>query len=222
MTIPGSPTVPDRGAQSRRIALFGEGQTEHLALRNFFHKWLDPKLPQGRKVGLTSKNFRGVSKYLAELSQQVESYLTSGTADFVFGLVDLYGLPKEEIDVSDCSDIAEKVSKANGLIRARVPVTFRKQFIQHFAVHEVEAWLLAYPQKWPQNVREQITKRPPEQVNFTEPPSKFLARLLPKKYKKTVSARNIFSTVDPNIAYEKSPYLRRLLDDLLEAAKRLQ
>jgi hypothetical protein len=89
-------------------------------------------------------------------------------------------------------------------------------------VHEVEAWLLAYPDKFPANIRPQITKRRPENVNFNEPPAKFLKRLMGGAYKKTVYAKNIFPFVDPQIAIDRCPFLRLLANDLLEIAKRLQ
>lgn len=68
-----------------------------------------------------------------------------------------------------------------------------------------------------------FTRRPPEEVNFDEPPAKFLKRLLRGRgYKKTVTAKNIFPFVDPRVAVDKCPYLAALAADLLEIARRLQ
>lgn len=102
-----------------------------------------------------------------------------------------------------------------------MPKKYRDLFHQHFAVHETEAWLLAYPEEWPAGVRDQIKKRKPEEVNFTEPPAKFLKRIL-KGYKKTTTAMNLFPKVDPQVAIDQCPYLKALMKDLLEIAKRLQ
>jgi hypothetical protein len=174
------------------------------------------------KVGIYAVNFQGVSNYLDDLPRKLDEYLTDGHANFVVGLVDLYGLPDARIDLSDCGTVKEKVVKARREIRAMVPVEFRDLFRQHFAVHEVEAWLLAYPKRWPANVRGQIARRPPEEVNFNEPPAKFLKRILGGQYKKTVRARNIFPVEDPQTAIEKCPFLRLLAEDLLKIAKVLQ
>jgi hypothetical protein len=90
---------------SRRIALFVEGDTERGDARRktlpvFFHKWLDPQLPTGSRVGITAVEFHGVSNYLDDLAQKMALYLDGGRANFVLGLVDLYGLPPNRIDLS--------------------------------------------------------------------------------------------------------------------------
>mgnify|MGYP001105477887 CR=1 FL=1 len=211
----------------RRIALFVEGDTERgdarrKTLPTFFHKWLDPRLPKGARVGIVPRRFQGVSEFLDDLPKTVRAYLDRGQANFVVGLVDLYGLPPDRIDLSGCASIKEKVSKARQYIRNLVPAEFGNRFRQHFAVHEVEAWLLAYPEKWPPEVRDQIKKRPPERVNFKEPPAKFLKRILGGRYKKTVYAKNLFPNVDPQQAIDKCPFLKLLAEDLLEIARRLQ
>jgi hypothetical protein len=140
----------------------------------------------------------------------------------VIGLLDLYGLP-EAIDLSRCSTTAERVSAAREHIHRLVPAQFRQRFHQHFAVHEIEAWLLAYPERFPQNVRKQLERRAPEDVNMNEPPSKYLKRLLGTKYMKTVTARNTFhsSDVDPQVAIDACPHLRALTRTLWQVAQRL-
>lgn len=209
---------------SRRIALFVEGDTEsgearRRTLPTFFHKWLDPQLPPGKRVGIHAVKFHGVSNYCDDLAQKVELYLEERKANFVFGLVDLYGIPSHRVDFSDCNGVAQKVAKARRVLTSLVPAEYRNRFAQHFAVHEVEAWLLAYPDEWPAEIRDQIRRRPPEQVNFNEPPAKFLQRLLGRKYRKMVEAMNKFPRVDPQIAINACPNLRNLADDMLLIAK---
>lgn len=216
-----------KSSAQRRIFLFVEGDTERGDARNstlpaFFHNWLDPSLPPGSKVGVQARKFQGVSNYLDDVGQTTEQYLSEGRANFVVGLLDLYGLPPERIDLSDCTTVAEMVVKARNQIHQLIPPNIRPQFRQHFAVHEVEAWLLAYPEKWPKEIRAQIAKRPPEQVNFNEPPARFLKRLLGGSYRKTVHAKNIFPFVNPAVAIGKCPFLKRLADDLLAIAERLK
>jgi hypothetical protein len=212
---------------SRRIALFVEGDTERGDARRrtspaFFHKWLDPQLPPGSRVGIRAVKFQGVSNYLDDLAQKVRLYLGDGRADFVFGLVDLYGIPPNRIDLARFPTVKEKVVRARDFIRSLVPAEFKPRFRQHFAVHEVEAWLLAYPHEWPPGVRDQITKRPPEQVSFTQPPAKFLKHLLAGCYKKTTTAMNLFPRLDHKLAMDKCPFLKLLLEDLLLVARLLQ
>src|SRR5947209_20280121 len=88
--------------RARRIALFVEGDTERGEARRrtlsvFFHKWLDPQLPTASKLGITPVKFQGVSNYLDHLPQKVALYLDNGRANFVFGLVDLYGILGDRI-----------------------------------------------------------------------------------------------------------------------------
>ncbi len=216
-----------RRQKSRRIALFVEGDTERgdarqKTLPKFFHNWLDPQLPAQCNVGIQAVKFQGVSNYLDDLPKMVELHLTQRRANFVVGLVDLYGLPPDRFDFTACTSVRDKVIVARKVIKETIPAEFANRFRQHFSVHEVEAWLLAYPERFPANVRHQITKRPPEDVNFNEPPAKFLKRILGGAYKKTVYAKNIFPFVDPQIAIHKCPFLRRLASDLLDIARRLQ
>lgn len=176
--------------------MFVEGDSERGDARRktlpvFFHNWLDPQLPSTSKVGIQAVKFQGVSNYLDELGKKIELYLDEGRANSVVGLVDLYGLPQDRIDLTRYSDTKTRIIAARQYIRGLVPERFRRVFRQHFAVHEVEAWLLAYPGKWPFAVRKQITKREPETVNLKEPPAKFLKRILGGRYKKTVHAKNI-------------------------------
>jgi len=207
--------------------LFVEGDTERgearrRTLSGFFHKWLDPQLPPVSKVGITPVKFQGVSNFLDDLPQKVALYLENGRANFVFGLIDLYGIPRNRIDLSRYSTIEEKVKAARAYIRGLVPPQYGDRFRQHFAVHEIEAWLLAYVDQWPAEVRPQIAKRPPEQVNFNEPPARFLMRILGGRYKKTTTAMNLFPKVDPQVAIDRCPHLKLLAADLLRVARLLQ
>jgi len=207
--------------KARRIVLFVEGPSEH-ALAAFFHNWLDRQLPELQRVGIKPVAFQGVTEYLKSFPKKLESLLDKRGANFVFGLLDLYGLPPEHVDLSRCTTLDDKVGEARKVIHQKVPRRLKNRFRQHFAVHELEAWLLAYPEQWPADVRQEIEKRPPEAVDFDEHPAKFLRRILGRRYKKTVCARNIFPNVDPRVAIGKCPYLRRLAKDMLKVARQLQ
>lgn len=213
-------------SNGRTIAIFVEGDSERGDARRrtlgpFLHRWLDPQMPPGRKVGLSIVKFKGCSNFLDDVGDKAEQHLASRKANVVFGLVDLYGLPPNRIDFSKCSSVAEKVNVARQYIRGLIPTAFRSRFRQHFAVHELEAWLLADPRLWPNDIRAKISAKPPEEVNFQEPPARFLKRLLRGDYKKTTTAMNLFPRLDLELARSKCPYLKLLLDDLLRVAKSL-
>jgi hypothetical protein len=204
----------------RQIGLFVEGDTERgdarrRTLPDFFRRWLNPQLSATKRVGIHPVKFQGVSNYLDDLPQKVAMYLGERKVNFIVGLIDLYGIPPGRIDFSDCTTVREKVAKARKLIYGRVRPEHRNRFVQHFAVHEVEAWLLAYPEEWPPQIRDQLRRRDPEQVNFNEPPAKFLQRLLGRKYKKTVVAMNMFPRINPQVAIDRCPHLKLLANDLL-------
>ena len=214
--------------KSRQIALFVEGDTEsgdarRKTLPRFIHNWMDPQLPKDSKVGILPVKFQGVSDYLDGLGKKVALYLNDRRANFVVGLVDLYGIPKSRIDLTRYTTIKNKVNAARAYIINLVPKEYRNRFHQHFAVHEVEAWLLPYPDKLSKDrkIQAQIKKRPPEEVNFDEPPAKFLKRIL-RGYKKTTTAMNLFPNIDPQIAIDKCPYLKEFMEDMLRIAKLLQ
>jgi len=96
---------------------------------------------------------------------------------------------------------------------------------QHFAVHEVEAWILSQPDLLPPAVKRKLpgTAQHPETVNFNEPPAYLLNRLyeeaLKKGYKKVANGRDLFSKLDPHTVCSKCPYFKRLCDDLAGLAK---
>src|SRR5262245_8686571 len=124
--------------KSRQIALFVEGDTEsgdarRRTLPAFIHRWLDPQLPAGKKVGVTPVTFQGISNYLDDLPQKVALYLDERRANFVVGLVDLYGIPSYRVDLSKCETTKKKIMLARGHIRSLVPKPYQDRFRQHFA-----------------------------------------------------------------------------------------
>ena len=211
---------------SRRIVLLVEGDSERgdsgrQSLAGFLKRWLDPQVPQGRRVGIDAVNLGGIDKYLDNVGSLVESRLSLEPFLLIMGIVDLYGIPEHRISLSGLSTVREKVSKARAEIVRMIKPAFRNRFRQHFAVHEFEAWLLAYPEYWPTSVRARLTRRPPEEVNFQEPPAKLLHNLLGSRFRKTVDARRILARADPAVAIEKCPHLKTLTTDLLQFAQLL-
>jgi len=60
----------------------------------------------------------------------------------------------------------------------------------------------------------------PEEVNL--PPAKLLERLYKqhtkRRYKKVIYGRELFSQLDPNLAYSKCPTFKALLDEMQKMA----
>lgn len=202
-----------------RIALFVEGHTERKVLPAFLKRWLDPRLPQ--PVGIDVIRFEGWQHYRREIATKVRLQLSGKTAGktlAAFGLLDLYGptfYPADRLAAEDRYKWAKQhLEKVVG----------HPRFRQHFAVHELEAWLLAQPQ----SLRPEISKalpaaiQRPETVDFDEPPKKLLSRLyrdkLKRAYAELIDGATLFSKLDPETAASKCPYLRLLLEDLLQLA----
>jgi len=218
--------MSSRRSLGRKIFLFVEGDSERgdavrQNLPAFFHRWLDPQLPKGKRVALQAVKFKGISDYIKEVGTKTEIYLQQHRADVVFGIVDLYGIPRDKLDLAGYHSLQAKIEAAHNYLKNLVPKHCRDHFRQHFAVHELEAWLLAYPEMWPKKIRTQLTARRPEDVNFDTPPSKWLRKQLGREFKKTVDATRILRNADPQTAMDVCPRLKRLADDLLAVAQRL-
>lgn len=202
-----------------KIVLFVEGDTESKSVDRLFKRWLDRRLDP--PIGLKVVNVKGASKYLSEIPRRVATYLVGKTGRDVVaavGLLDLYGLqyPPHLQNVEDRFHWAkDSIEKDVG----------HPKFTQWFAVHEVEAWLLAHPSVLPKAVARALPKKcaRPETVNFNNPPAALLDRLFRSKvertYRKTIDGRRLFAELDPEVAYEKCPYLARMLDHMLDAAR---
>jgi hypothetical protein len=203
-----------------KLVLFVEGHTEKRVLGDFLKRWLDPRL--SRPVGIKIVRFEGWSDYHEEIATKVSLNLSGKAgADVVagIGLLDLFG---PDFYPGHAKTANERYAWAKQHLEQKVE---HPRFRQHFAVHETEAWLLAHPEL-PREVRTALPGKCayPEKVNFDEPPAKLLGRLyrdkLGRSYKKVIDGSNLFQTLAPDSVVEKCPYLRRMLDDMLELALR--
>lgn len=200
-----------------RIVLLVEGASEYQGLPGFLRRWLDPQLD--RPVGISPVNLGGWKKMDRDLARHAKQHLTKGTTAGVIALMDLYG--------PDFHAAGTNVAKRYRDGQARfVNQVNDPRFRMHFAVHEVEAWLLAEPGLFPSRVCAKFQpswSSRPEEVNFDQPPAKRLERLYRdyanRGYKKTSDTSDLLKRADPEIAAEKRPYLKELLDDLLELAQ---
>jgi hypothetical protein len=204
-----------------KFLLYGEGWTEHEALRGFLRRWLDGQI--NTRVGIDSVRLEGIDEFVSGVRTKIHTHSNSekaGNAIGYIGLADVYrfpGYPDSATSVEQRCDWARKK-----MLRKVDHPKFR----MHFAVHEVEAWLLSDPDIFPEAVKKALPGRAshePEAVDFDEPPGKLLRRLyrekLGQEYKKRVNGPALFRVLDPKKVYAKCPYFRRMLDDMLDLAR---
>lgn len=205
-----------------KFILFVEGNAEKTVLPDFLSRWLNPKLK--RRVGFTPVRFDGCGDYLSRFAKKAVIRLNSPKREEIIaitGLLDLYGLPGNFYP-SHLAEAKERYEWAKQELQSRVG---HEKFLQFFAVHELEAWLLSNPELFPREVRNAFpgSVANPESVNFNQPPGKLLNKLfrekLKRNYKKTVDGYELFSKLDPEVAYLKCPRLKEMLDEMLSLAK---
>jgi Domain of unknown function (DUF4276) len=203
-----------------KFVLFVEGYTERNAVPSFLKRWLDPQLNQN--VGIQPVRFDGWSEFTRKIANKAKMHLEGPAhTDIVgaIGLLDLYGptfFPNHLTSVRDRCEWAKKKVESD---------VNHPKFRMFFAVHEIEAWILSQPQLLPASIGKALSGKiaQPESVNFSEPPAKLLDRLYRTHegsgYKKIVYGNKLFDDLDPSAAYDKCPYLARMLDEMLTMAK---
>jgi len=200
-----------------RFVLFVEGKTEQKAIPAFLKRWLDPRLTQA--VGVKPVKFEGWAELVKDAPKKAELHLSSSDVIAVISLLDLHG---PTIYPDDATTAQQRLAWATDEIESTVGLS---SFAQYFAVHEVEAWLLSDPSLFPPVVRNRFPNsvNDPETVNFNTPPARMLdglySRATGRHYKKVSYGKNLFSKLDPEVAYAKCPNLRLLLDGMLTKAR---
>jgi len=203
-----------------KFILFVEGKTEKKAIPDFIKRWLDARLSQS--VRITPVKFEGNSDFYNGCAKKAQMYLDGNESDKiigVIGLLDLYGFP---FYPKDKSGIKDRFLWGKKYFEKEVA---RKKFRMFFAIHETEAWLFSNPNLFPSSIRKAFPgkAKEPETINFNLPPAKLLDKLFSEKtkrgYKKVTQGKELFDQLDPNVAYDKCPYFKALLDEMLKMAK---
>lgn len=202
-----------------KFIIIVEGRTEKLAIHDFLKRWLDHKLVE--RVGVRQRLLSG-GKIEQQITKQALAHLEKDDENEiigVFGLLDLYGMG---------FDLEGKTMGPDKLFKERKKAIEKQvshdHFKMFFAVHEFEAWLLSDPEIFQQNFRKEVGKYSsnPESVNFTNHPSKLLQDIYRRKakghYKKTTDGPDLFSRLDPQLVYDKCPYFRKMLDEMVKLA----
>jgi len=199
-----------------KFVLFIEGHTEKKALPQFFKKWLDPRL--AKPVGIKTVRFEGWQELVKDAPKKALMHLNgSEQRDViaVIALIDLYGPTFYPADKQTSKD---RYDWAKAHLEKKVN---HSKFRQFFAVHETEAWLLSNPELFPAEIKKALhtIAQHPETINFDEHPAKLLNRLYKGAYKKVTHGSELFSKLDPTLAYKKCPRLKELFDEMLKLAK---
>ncbi len=203
-----------------KFVLLVEGRTERDAAAQFLKRWLDPQLRQ--PVGIQTVAFEGYADLVQKMATKARMYLEGPKRTeiiAVIGLLDLYG---PTFYPPDKTTADERFAWGKEHFENMVNL---EEFRLFFAVHEFEAWLLSQPIIFPRVVRDALprTIEFPERVDFDEPPAKLLERVYTqktgKRYKKTTYGKQLFGKLDPTVAASKCPYLRQLLDAMLDLAR---
>jgi len=190
-------------------------------LKPFIKKWLDPRLAQ--PVGLRIDRFEGWQEFFKKAPRKAQKYFEAKDAQEivgVIGLLDLYGPTSYPTHLGTARERYEW-----GVEEMERRVGHRRKFRMFFAVHEVEAWILSQPDILPIQISNPDKNRMthPENINFDEPPSYLLDHLFTKNhkkhYKKTTHSVQLLGKLDPEVAYDKCPYLKEMLDEMLRMAR---
>lgn len=203
-----------------KFMLFVEGYTEQKAIPTFLKRWLDKRLTF--KVGIQSVRFDGWAEMVKDLPQKASLYLNdrfSQDVIAVIGLLDAYG---PTFYPNNKKTVMERVVWAKKELESRVN---NKRFRMFFAVHEVEAWLLSDPSIFPPIINSSLPDKVqyPEMINFNKPPAQLLDKIYKERtghsYKKITQGNILFNHLDPDMAYNKCPFFKELLDEMYQLAK---
>jgi hypothetical protein len=189
-----------------KFVLFIEGKTEKV-VPTFLKRWLDVRL--NKPVGIKPVVFEGWPQQWADSPKKANMHLNDQTkANDVIAVISLLDLYGPTVYPPDKTSVHERFLWAKEESEKRVD---HPKFRQFFAVHETEAWLLSAPDLFPQEVKKALPPKiaTPEAVNFDLPPAKLLDKLykdkLKRSYKKVTDGAELFSQLDPVVAYNRCP-----------------
>ena len=205
-----------------RLILLVEGRTEEISLPEFIRRWLISRNPD-IDITIEAYQFGGWAGFNKRVSGIAKKYLGEpGNEEIiaVIGLLDLYG-PTFYPD--EIKTVEQRYEWAVERFEQQVE---DERFRMFMAVHELEAWLLSQPDIFDPCVYDELKneEREPEEINFDKPPKKLLDKIYIQtaghKYNAPVYGYHLFREIDPAVAYEKCPYLRKMLNYILDATQR--
>lgn len=184
-------------------------------------------------VGVQPDTFEGWPDLHDSAPKKAARYLTDSRSSDVIAVVSLLDLYGPTFYPPDKASVSEKHAWGTEYMEGRVRQHFRHKglpddlaakYRHFFAVHETEAWFLAQPALFPNDIRQALERqaKPPETVNFLTPPGKLLEQQyiqkLKRRYSKTTNARNFFPRLDTEVVVSRCPYLKAMLHALRQMA----
>jgi len=204
-------------AAGHRIVILCEGDTEVIAVKNF----LGPQLDRDglKSVGLQPINLK--AKF-GDISIKTVGSTKDARVVAVFTLIDLYGLGGPPYPKA--ASVAQKHSIARDWLQGQVPLLDAGFFHPHFAVHDIEAWLLAEGTALSSRLQHKLKPEPKaESIDFDQPPSKRVNTLFLQHrkhaYRKKLDAPTLFKQVSFEAVYTTCPYFKVFYDDLANVAR---
>ena len=214
-----------------KFILLLEGITEAKGVHMFINRWLNQFFAVG--VGVQPDTFEGWPDLHDSAPKKAARYLTDVRGADVIAVVSLLDLYGPTFYPADMLTVSEKHAWGTEYMEGRVQQHFRDKrlsdglaakYRHFFAVHETEAWFLAQPTLFPDEIRQFLEKQPkaPETVNFQTPPGRLLEQQYLQKqkrrYSKTINARNFFPRLDTETVVSRCPYLKAMLYELRKLA----
>ncbi len=205
-----------------KYVIFVEGHTEEDNLPDFIGRWFNTqKLSQTVRIEVV--RFAGCTDFYHKAIARAQDHLNAPDNDKIIGVIGLLDLYGPRFYPEDKNSIQERYEWAVAYFEKNVK---HDKFRMFMAVHELEAWLLSQPEIFDQPVYKALKneERQPETINFDKPPKKLLHELycnnMRKGYIERVYGYHLFRKLDPSIAYEKCPYLKIMLDEMLKMAQK--
>ncbi len=203
----------------QQIVILCEGSTEVKAVNLFLrHQWEEEGLSH---VALRTDDLRG---HVDNVIIKTALYLQDDKVISVFTLVDLCRFKLNEL-----SAIPEKPNRIEAAKRwfiDKIDVTFRARFFPHFAVYEIETWILAEGHALSARLRDNSIKPNPnaEDLNDQDTPKSRLNRLFKKYgkhgYREIFDGTALFGKMKFDVVYCSCPNFRAFFDDLRRVASK--
>ena len=200
-----------------RFILFVEGDTEREVLPALLKRAVEPEL--GKAVRVQPVNFHGWANLWRDVRQKADFYLRGpGHSPEVIAVVSILDLYGPDIYPDRLKTTRERMEWAKAEVEKEIA---HPRFRQFFAVHELEAWLLAQPEIFPPELRKDIhaLSSKPEEVNFNRPPKRQLNALYEQRLKRgylpRVDGAKLFRLVNPEIIRSKCPLFREMTAELI-------
>ena len=207
-----------------KFVLLVEGATEKKGIASFLKQYLDSQLLQ--PAGIQVVDMGGYGDFKKKVRLKAEMHINRPDRDqiiAVLGLLDLYGPQFSDLYPADQTSARKRYEWGVDYFEREVE---NPNFRMFFAVHEFEAWIFSQPEVLPNSVRKLIPQglQPPEDIDFDRPPSKLLGEHYQRAfrnrgYKKVTDGPELFSRLNPTTAYNRCPYLKRMLDGMLALAQ---